>query len=246
MPIIGLIGYPLAHSFSPQYFKDKFKTLGLTDWDYQLFPLEHIQDLPALINKHQDLLALNITIPHKESVLRFCTELNPDVQHIGAANLLTIDRTGNTTTHLKAYNTDYYGFTESLSGWYKQIHGKTLVLGTGGSSKAVQYALSKLQLDFDVAGRRSKLNYENLDLSQYQLIVNCTPVGMYSETIKSEKILPLPYDMVNEHHLFYDLVYNPGETEMMKLFENHGAKVKNGLQMLHLQAEHAWTIIYNG
>jgi shikimate dehydrogenase len=239
MPLLGLIGYPLSHSFSPQFFKGKFESLGLTDWDYQLFPLPDITALPSLLDNHE-LIALNVTIPHKQSVLRFCTELSPEVKAIGAANLIIISRPDQHKAILKAHNTDYYGFSESLRHWYGAEEGKALILGTGGSSKAVQYALSIMNIHYDVVGRHSTLNYQNIELGDYKLIINCTPVGMkYSES----ETLPLPYEQVHEGQFFYDLVYNPSETAMMKLFADKGVIVKNGLEMLHLQAERTWEIV---
>ena len=242
MPLLGLIGFPLSHSFSPRFFMSKFERLGLHDWDYRLFPIEHISELPQLIENHKDLVALNVTIPHKQHVLRFCGTLSDEAAAIGASNLITIKRNGH-LNELKAYNTDYYGFTESISDWYRQIHGKALVLGTGGASKAIQYALKQLNIDFDVAGRSGPLTYQNIRLSSYQLIINCTPVGMYRENGSPEECLPLHYEDVRRDHHFYDLVYNPEYTVMMRKFEEKGARVKNGLQMLYLQAERAWTII---
>jgi shikimate dehydrogenase len=238
MPLMGLIGYPLAHSFSPGYFKEKFKLEDLSDWDYQAFPLTEINKLPELISLHPNLIGFNVTIPYKSEVLKYCNSQSDEVKAIGAANFILIDPE---TKFLSAYNTDYWGFTQSLETWYTG-NGRALILGNGGSSKAIQYALEKLQIPFDVCSRKGDLNYRNLDLSQYSLIVNCTPVGMSGNTDK-DGLLDLPYHQINSSHYFYDLVYNPETTGMMQKFADRGAKAKNGLEMLHLQADKAWEML---
>lgn len=238
MPLLGLIGYPLAHSFSPAYFKQKFKDENLLDWDYQAFPLKDLDGLPAFLNSQSELIGFNVTIPHKTEVLKYCNTLSEEVEKIGAANFILIHPE---TKLLSAYNTDYWGFAQSLKTWYTG-EGRALVLGNGGSSKAIQYALELLQKSFDVCSRNGELNYSNLDLSQYDLIVNCTPIGMSSNKELSEE-LELPCQQINCTHFFYDLVYNPDNTAMMQRFAAKGAKVKNGLEMLHLQADKAWEMI---
>jgi shikimate dehydrogenase len=238
MPLLGLIGYPLAHSFSPAYFKLKFKEGNHIDWDYQVFPIPEIDQLPELIALHPNLIGFNVTIPHKTEVLKYCHILSEEVEEIGAANFILIDPE---TKLLSAYNTDYWGFSQSLETWYTG-NGRALILGNGGSSKAIQYALKSLKILFDVCSMNGDLNYSNLDLSQYSLLVNCTPVGM-SGNLNEKDCLDLPYHQINSSHNFYDLVYNPENTAMMQKFAAHGAKVKSGLEMLHLQADKAWEML---
>lgn len=238
MPLLGLIGYPLAHSFSPAYFKQKFKDENLLEWDYQAFPLKDLVELPSFLNSQSELIGFNVTIPHKTEVLKYCNTLSEEVEKIGAANFILIHPE---TKFLSAYNTDYLGFTQSLKTWYTG-NGPALVLGNGGSSKAIQYALDKLEIPFEVSSRKGELNYSNLDLSQYDLVVNCTPIGM-SGNIDKDGLLDLPYHQINGSHNFYDLVYNPENTAMMQQFVAKGAKVKNGLEMLHLQADIAWEML---
>ncbi len=242
MPLLGLIGYPLAHSFSPAYFKQKFKDENLLEWDYQAFPLKDLDELPAFLNSQSELIGFNVTIPHKTEVLKYCNTLSEEVEKIGAANFILIHPE---TKLLSAYNTDYLGFTQSLKSWYTG-NGPALVLGNGGSSKAIQFALDKLQIPYDVCSRKGELNYSNLDLSQYTLIVNCTPIGMSNSTQSLPMELELPYQQINSKHFFYDLVYNPENTAMMQQFAAKGARVKNGLEMLHLQADIAWDMIKDG
>jgi shikimate dehydrogenase len=239
MPLLGLIGYPLAHTFSPAYFKQKFKDENHLDWDYQAFPLEYIESLPSLLDSQTELIGFNVTIPHKTGVLKYCHTLSEEVEKIGAANFILIDPK---TKLLSAYNTDYWGFADSLKAWYTG-NGRALVLGNGGSSKAIQYALEILQIPFDVCSRMGELNYSNIDLSRYQLLVNCTPVGMSGVTQDGNGELNLPYQQINRTHFFYDLVYNPERTIMMEHFAAQGAVVKNGLEMLHLQADKAWEMV---
>jgi shikimate dehydrogenase len=241
MPLLGLIGYPLAHSFSPAYFKQKFKDENLLDWDYQAFPIESIELLPTLLDLHPDLIGFNVTIPHKTEVLKYCHTLSEEVDKIGAANFILIDPK---TKLLSAYNTDYFGFAKSLEAWYNGC-GRALVLGSGGSSKAIQYALDNLNISHDGCGRNGEINYSNVDLNQYDLIVNCTPIGMSTYTLHETDVLDLPYHQINNSHCFYDLVYNPENTSMMQRFAARGARVKNGIEMLHLQADKAWEMVKN-
>jgi shikimate dehydrogenase len=244
MSLIGLIGYPLGHSFSPQYFINKFKDLNLDNWEYKALPLKNISDINELVLDHSDLVAFNVTIPHKESILDYCEFLSEEVEEIGACNLVLVERTDDNRISLSAYNTDHYGFSKSLKSWMKQKPKKALVLGSGGSSKAVQYALKQWKVECDEVGRTSfPIQYKNLNLKSYDLIVNCTPIGMHQENSNLNKTLPLPYEKIDSKMHFYDLVYNPIETEMMKLFSEHQAKVKNGLEMLHLQADRTWEIV---
>lgn len=237
MPLLGLIGFPLTHSFSPQYFQSIFLSEGLKNWDYQLFPLPDIHALPELLRTQQELLAFNVTIPHKAAVLSFCQEQSEEVTAIGAANLVLVNRVDQS---LKAFNTDVWGFENSLFPWY-QGGKRALIIGSGGSSKAVQFVLKNKGIPIDVLSRSKPESSTILHLSHYDLIVNCTPLGMLHH--QADPLYPLPYHQINTQHSFFDLVYNPQETAMMKVFAAAGAQTKNGLEMLHLQADRAWQLI---
>lgn len=240
MPLLGLIGYPLSHSFSPTYFREKFNLLGLADWDYTTFPIESLDMLPGIIQANAGLAGLNVTIPYKESILSYCKTLSGEVVSIGATNCILVRRQGQDYT-LEAFNTDHSGFAASISGWYKPSRKKALVLGTGGASKAIQYALSHMGIPFDTAGRNLPLNYDNVRLSLYDLVVNCTPVGTQGfETT----ILNLPFGEIIEDTYYIDLVYNPAQTPMIAQFSKYGAITMNGEKMLHVQADMAWELFY--
>jgi len=233
----GLIGYPLTHSFSQRYFTDKFKKLGIHDVHYSLFPLqslEHLCDLVAV----QSVNGFNVTIPYKQAVLPYLDALSPEAQEIGAVNCVKVD--GSRWT---GYNTDAYGFQTSLGRLLdgKNI-GRALVLGSGGSSKAVQYVLQKMDIPFAVVSRTGTMTYEKLTPSQTQesgLIVNTTPVGMFPAV---DECPDIPYEAVTQTHVVFDLVYNPEETLFLKRCRLLGATVKNGLEMLGLQADKSWEI----
>ncbi len=251
MPLYGLIGYPLSHSFSQRYFTEKFAREGIADAEYQLFPLEDITALPALLAAHPGLRGLNVTIPHKRAVLFYLNGLDESAQKVGAVNVIRITDKGKRL----GFNTDYYGFKQSLSNLYQEQFGnngsavQALVLGTGGASKAVQAALRELGIAFRLVSREPQavdLSYDRLDadiLRNRRLIINTTPLGMYPNVDKKP---PLPYEHLTPHHLCYDLVYNPEETAFMRTSREAGAKTKNGLEMLHLQAEAAWQIWQTG
>jgi len=240
----GLIGFPLTHSFSKKYFTEKFQREKITDCRYDLFEISDINDLPALIEREKELVGLNVTIPYKLQVIPFLSELDPACDAIGAVNCIRIEN-GN----LKGYNTDYVGFRNSLDNWIPGIKPKALVLGTGGAAKAVIQALNDLEVSYlQVSRTHSRLahiiTYEELAdnreiLENYRLLINTTPVGMYPHT---EEMPPLPMEFIGPEHYVYDLIYNPETTTLMVAVENRGGKVKNGLEMLHLQAEAAWDI----
>lgn len=240
MPLLGLIGYPLSHSFSPAYFREKFRLLGLNNWDYTPFPIQSIEMLPGLVQDHPELIGFNVTIPYKESVLSYCKTLSPEVLSIGAANCILVHRQGQRYS-LEAFNTDCIGFSASLIKWYKPTRKKALVLGNGGASKAIQYALPYMDVPFDVAGRSLPLNYSNVRLAQYDLVINCTPAGM--KGFETDR-LDLPYQEIAEGTYYLDLVYNPVQTPMMEAFSKEGAIAMNGEKMLHAQADKAWEIFY--
>ena len=242
MKLYGLIGYPLGHSFSKKYFTEKFEREGLTDCSYELFPIPSIKDLPSLLDSNTSLKGLNVTIPYKEQVLEYVTEKNDAVLAIGAAN--TIKIIGN---QLIAYNTDVIGFEDSFKRLLKSSHKKALILGTGGSSKAIQYVLKKLSIDFLLVTRSQEkgsgtINYSGIDediLNEYQVIINCTPAGMYPN---DDKYPQLPYQFISDNHYLFDLVYKPEKTVFLKKGEEKGAIIQNGYEMLLIQAEESWKI----
>jgi len=239
----GLIGYPLSHSFSQAYFTEKFERLGLTDYTYRLFPLEHLDELPALLRAHPHLQGLNVTIPYKEAVLPYLHRLSPEAARIGAVNTVRLEKAG-----LSGYNTDVIGFEHSLVGFLKGValaELKALVLGTGGAAKAVVYVLDRLGIAHTLVSRRPEsgdLVYDQLTprlLETHRLIINTTPLGMYPNVHTRPE---LPYDALGSGHFLYDLVYNPEKTLFLIEGEKRQAWIHNGLAMLQLQAEAAWKI----
>jgi len=236
----GLIGYPLSHSFSKKYFEDKFQKLQLTGYSYTTFPLENINQFPALLEREKGLLGLSVTIPHKETVVPFLDELDENAKEIGAVNCIKI-----TNGKLKGYNTDAFGFKQSLRPFLDVNHTKALVFGTGGASKAVGYILKKSNIDVWFVTRTKNKNipnsftYEELNeeiVAACKLLVNTTPVGMYPNT----DLLPLPYSAITSQHLVYDVIYNPAETQFLKKAKEQGALISNGYNMLCFQADEAW------
>lgn len=241
----GLIGYPLGHSFSEKYFTEKFHKEGI-DNSYHLFPLKEIDLLPELIGSHPALMGLNVTIPYKRDIFSFLDSVSPDASEIGAVNVVRIEREGaGTVKGLKGFNSDWIGFMESLKPLLREDVRKALVLGSGGASKAIVYALGKLGITPTVVSRTSgegRIDYGSLDrgiMSENLLIVNTTPLGMWP---KIESAPNIPYDLLTSRHICYDLVYNPEMTEFMKRSAERGATVKNGLEMLYRQAEVSWKI----
>jgi shikimate dehydrogenase len=241
----GLIGFPLIHSFSAQYFSEKFFREGISDSLYDLYPIDNINKFPVLVNDNNNLRGLSVTIPYKQAVIPFLYSLDNIAKQVGAVNTIKIIKGENVL--LKGYNTDVFGFEESLKPLLKEHHNKALILGTGGASKAVAYVLKKLGINFLFVSRSnfnsaSVITYEELNrdiISSHLLIINASPAGMFPHIGESPAI---PYDYLTKEHLLYDLVYNPAETMFMKKGTEKGAVVTNGLQMLYLQAEKAWQI----
>jgi shikimate dehydrogenase len=239
MRTFGLIGFPLTHSFSPDYFAKKFSREGITDQIYKSFPLERIEDLPTLL-KSEKLSGLNVTIPYKESVIKYLDDIDSTAQSIGAVNCIKI-----TDGKLKGYNTDAVGFTDSLKAFLGNTKPQALILGTGGSSKAVAFSLDSLNIAYQFVSRLSKDNcitYHDLTpdiTSTHQLIINTTPIGMYPRINEAPDI---PYEYLTAGHYLFDLIYNPEQTLFLRQGVRFGAHVKNGLEMLHLQAEKSWEI----
>lgn len=237
----GLIGYPLTHSFSQRYFTDKFQREHIKDSVYANFPLENINDFPELLGNNKDLIGLNVTIPHKETVIPFLDGLDPVAEAIGAVNTIKISADG-----AFGFNTDAYGFETSMKPFLKAHHTRALILGTGGASKAVAYVLKNIGLDILYASRNPKaeneLGYDQINehvLDACKLIVNTTPLGTYPNI---EGRPQLPYELLTNEHFLYDLVYNPEKTKFLELGEQSGAAIKNGYDMLAHQAEKAWKI----
>lgn len=238
-PLYGLIGYPLSHSFSPAWFREKFVREGI-DAEYRAFELPDISGLPALITAHPELKGLNVTIPHKQAVIPFLEEIDLVAAGIGAVNCIDL-RDG----RLKGFNTDAFGFEQSLLPLLRASHRKALVLGTGGASLAVKYILNKLNIDFLSVSRNANgtsISYADLTdeiIGSHTLIINTTPLGMFPHT---ELCPPLSYQAIGKEHLLYDLIYNPPKSRFLFFGESRGAQVKNGLEMLQLQADESWRI----
>jgi len=241
--VFGLIGQTVSHSFSKAYFDEKFFREGLRDHHYELFQLSSIADLDKLIKDTKGLTGLNVTLPYKEQVINLLDEVDSVAERIGAVNVIKLEN-----GKRKGYNTDSDAFLETLEKWLpKNQPMKAVVLGTGGSSKAVQEALKKLKIDFTLVSRdksKGNLTYEELKkdkshLKEALLLINTTPLGMHPKT---DAMPPLNYEQITESHYVYDLIYNPARTQFLQKAEMRGATIKNGLEMLHVQAEKSWSI----
>ena len=238
----GLIGYPLGHSFSISYFNQKFQDEGI-DAVYENFEIPTIDALPEVLDSNPNLRGLNVTIPYKEKVLPFLDSVSPEARAIGAVNVIRVTHEGN-NIKLKGYNSDVIGFTKSIESMLdKKWHKKALILGTGGASKAIDYGLRNLGLETVFVSRYERpgtIQYSTITpevIQEYNVVVNCTPIGMYPKT---EECPLLPYEAMDQHTILYDLIYNPDETKFMKLGKKYGAQTKNGLEMLLLQAFASW------
>lgn len=237
----GLIGYPLGHSFSRNFFNEKFINEKI-EAQYINFEIPTIEDLPEILASNPELKGLNVTIPYKQKVIRFLESLSPEAKTIGAVNVIRITHKGKNTI-LKGFNSDVIGFTRSIEPMLEPIHKKALILGTGGASKAIDYGLKSLGLQTQFVSRTSKadvLTYEDISsntIKEYNVIVNCTPLGMYPQT---DTYPNLPYEAMDSHTILYDLIYNPDETLFLKKGRCYGANTKNGLEMLLLQAYASW------
>jgi len=236
----GLIGKHLSHSFSQRYFTEKFAEAGLADHRYDPFELENIEALPALIAETPGLLGLNVTIPYKQAVMPLLHALDPTAAAVGAVNTIRIDGNG-----LTGYNTDVEGFRATLLPMLQGAKPRTLVLGSGGASRAVVYVLKELGIKFRVVSRSREtgdITWDLLDPSLVNvctLIINTTPLGMFPEV---DGIPPMPMSAIGPKHCVLDLVYNPEQTRFLHAAEGRGARTANGLTMLHAQAEASWRI----
>ncbi len=239
----GLIGYPLGHSFSMGYFNEKFKNEAINAV-YENFEIPDIQDITTVIGSNPDLAGFNVTIPYKEKVMDYLDYIAPEAAEIGAVNVVKVTHNGERAL-LKGFNSDVVGFVNSIKPLLRPLHKKALVLGTGGASKAVEYGLRKLGLETIKVSRTEKDNtitYGQVTpelLSEYKVIVNCTPCGMAPHF---DECPNLPYDSIDDSFLLYDLIYNPEETLFLRKGKEKDATVKNGLEMLLLQAEEGWNI----
>ena len=244
MTTYGLIGYPLGHSFSRKFFTEKFEKEGI-DAQYLNFEIPNIEKFPEVIKNHPELRGLNVTIPYKQQVMQYLDDISEEAKAIGAVNVVKCQlSTVNCQPHLTGYNSDVIGFVESIKPLLQPHHKKALILGTGGASKAIRYGLEKKlgieTLFVSRSAREGMITYEEVTaevLKEYEMIVNCSPVGMFPHV---DECPALPYEAMNENNLLYDLVYNPLETLFMKKGAAQGATVKNGLEMLHLQAIASW------
>lgn len=240
--LFGLLGRNISYSFSRGYFSEKFELLQLKNHKYINLDIASIDEFSRVLQENKDVLCgLNVTIPYKQEVIKHLDKIHPKAKKIGAVNTIRITKKGN----LKGYNTDEYGFRKSLKPLLKRYHKKALILGTGGASKAIAHALKKLKIDYKYVSRSPKSNqilYKNIDkelLKEYTIIINCTPIGTYPNVNECPAI---PYQFINEKHLLYDLIYNPKETSFLHSGKIQGAIIKNGQEMLELQAEKAWKI----
>ena len=242
----GLIGFPLGHSFSVSFFNEKFANEGINA-RYINFEIPNIEDLPEILASTPELKGLNVTIPYKQKVISYIDELSPEARAIGAVNVIRITRKGKNVT-LKGFNSDVIGFTRSIEPMLENFHKKALILGTGGASRAIEYGLKSLGLETLFVSRAKKsgcITYEEVTpelIKEYNVIVNCTPLGMYP---KADTCPDLPYEAMDTHTILYDLIYNPAETLFMKKGAKYGATTKNGLEMLLLQAFASWDF-WNG
>lgn len=243
--VFGLIGQTVSHSFSKSYFDEKFFREGLRDHHYELFPLTNITEIESLIENTKGLSGLNVTLPYKEQVMEFLDEVDPAAKKIGAVNVIKFQN-----GKRKGFNTDMDAFYETIEKWLpKDQSFQALILGTGGSSKSVREALLKLKIPFKLVSREaSKGHYTYTDLDKKpkiigdsKLIINTTPLGMHPNT---NSMPPIDYELLTPEHYIYDLIYNPARTMFLQKAEMRGAIAKNGLEMLHVQAEKSW-IIWN-
>jgi len=237
----GLVGKNISYSFSKRYFTEKFSSAPFNDCSYENFDISTIEEFPSLLKKNPDLKGLNITIPYKVAIIPYLDSLSKKASIIGAVNVIRFTKKGK----LKGYNSDWYGFKKSLQPLLKEHHKKALILGTGGASKAVAFALEQMDIYCAFASREASektIDYNLINATtfdNFQIIINCTPLGT-SPNVK--ECPPIPYEFFTNKHIAFDLVYNPEVSEFLKRAKKKGATIKNGREMLELQAEKAWKI----
>ncbi len=245
--ILGLIGYPLSHSFSKKYFTEKFENELIKGFIYNNYSIEKIEFLKSVIEENPTLIGLNVTIPYKQTIIPFLDELDTSAKEVGAVNCVKIKRI-DAAIYTIGFNTDVIGFKQSIKPFLEFQHEKALILGTGGASKAVYYVLKNIGIDCYFVTRKKETNnsnvftYDDLNeniLNAFKLIVNTTPLGTYPNV---EEYPNIPYSMISTNHLLYDLVYNPSETAFLRKGKQQGASIVNGMSMLKIQAEEAWRI----
>jgi len=240
--VFGLLGKNISYSFSRGYFAKKFEVLDLKKHEYRNFDIQDIADFPSILKKELFLKGMNVTIPYKEEIIQHLDILDKTAKEIGAVNTIKFTKRGN----LKGYNTDVVGFENSISPYLKVHHKFALILGTGGASKAVAYALKKNKIQYKFVSRnpfgKEQISYEDLTkevVSKYHVIVNCTPIGTSPDIHLSPNI---PYQFLTTQHLLFDLIYNPEISTFLSKGEEKGASIKNGYEMLEMQAEESWRI----
>ena len=234
----GVIGSPIEHTFSPAYFLEKFKYLQVSDTSYKAYRLQNIETIHDLVNRH-NLLGFNVTIPHKESIIGYLDKLDSTAAEIGAVNVVKV--IGN---QLVGFNTDYIGFKESLSKVLPSRNIQALIFGSGGSSRAVKYALKLMGIPYEIVSRNADngITYDSIDestITSHNLLINTTPLGMKGSI---ELAVDIPYKAVSNQHFCFDLIYNPEQTEFLKRCQDMGAEVQNGFEMLKIQADKSWEI----
>jgi shikimate dehydrogenase len=243
--LFGLIGYPLGHSWSKKYFDNKFRDENISDASYHLFPLKGADEIKSLVLTHPLLNGLNVTIPHKTSVIPFLDTTHSIATEVNAVNTIKIARS-QSGIKLHGYNTDVIGFEKSIKPLLRPHHRSAMILGTGGAAKAAAWVFESLGIDFIFVSRNpsghNEMGYHELSeylFEKFTIIVNATPIGMMPD---NQSFPPLPYQHIGTHHLLFDMVYNPATTRFLEKGSDQGATIKNGLEMLHLQAEKAWEI----
>ena len=241
MKVFGLIGKNIEYSFSKKYFTDRFANTNVVDAIYENFDLQSIEEFPKLIQDNPNIAGLNVTIPYKETIIPYLDSLSEKASQIGAVNVIRFTKKGK----LKGYNSDYFGFKKALKPLLQEHHKKALILGTGGASKAVAFALEELDIISSFVSRDAQVNtipYERINettFDNFQIIINTTPLGTSPNT---KEFPPIPYQYFTAKHIAFDLIYNPEETQFLKKAKKRGAVTKNGMEMLVFQAEKAWEI----
>ena len=236
----GLVGKDISYSFSRGYFTKKFSDLGLNTYSYENFDFQAIEEITDVLKNNTDIKGMNVTIPYKQEVMPFLSELDQEAEKIGAVNTIQFTENG-----LKGFNTDAYGFKNAMAPFLKPHHKKALILGTGGASKAVAYVLGELGISYVFVSRRAgdnKITYNQVTediLKEHTILVNCTPLGTHPNI---EERPSLPYEYLSDQHFLFDLIYNPEKSAFLTAGEAKGAQISNGLRMLELQADRSWQI----
>ena len=244
--LFGLVGRNIEYSFSRSYFAEKFQKLGLSNHEYVNFDISKIEVLPGILSERKEnLIGFNVTIPYKKDIISLLDEVDDTAKSIDAVNTVLIANNG----RLKGFNTDIYGFKKSFLPLLKPVHQKALILGTGGASRAIEFVLNKLNIEHKFVSRNpseeNQITYSELTnelMNEFKIIINCTPLGTHPDI---DKCPDIPYQFLTSDHLLYDLIYNPAETTFLKKGKQVNATIKNGLEMLELQAERAWEIWQN-